>query len=39
MSTDFAGEAEEHIEEDSELEGPWTKWGPRVLANKFYQLP
>ena len=32
MSTDFAGEAEEDIEEDSELVGPWTRWGPRTLA-------
>ena len=29
MSTDFVGEAE----------GPWTRWGPRVLAKEFfYQL-
>ena len=32
MSTDFAGEAEEDIEEDSGLGGPWTRWGPRTLA-------
>ena len=38
MSTDFAGEAEEDIAEDSKLEGPWTRWGPRVLAKQFYQL-
>ena len=31
MSTDFA-EAEEDIEEDSGLGGPWTRWGPRTLA-------
>ena len=37
-STNFAGEAEEDIEEDSKLEGPWTRWGPRVLAKEFYQL-
>ena len=34
MSTDFAGEAEE----DSKLEGPWTRQGLRTLANRFYQL-
>ena len=38
MNTDFAGEAEENIAEDSKLEGPWTRWGPRVLAQQFYQL-
>ena len=36
-STDFAGETEEDIE-DSELEGPWTRWGTRVLAKELYQL-
>ena len=38
MSADLAEEAEEDIEEDSEWEGPWTRWGPRVLAKEFYQL-
>ena len=32
------GTAEEDIEEDSKLEGPWTRWGPRVLAKELYQL-
>ena len=36
--TDFARETEEDIEKDSEMEGPWTRWGPRVLAKEFYQL-
>ena len=36
--TDFAGEADEDIEKDSELESPWTGWGPRVLAKEFQQL-
>ena len=36
--TDFARETEEDIEEDSKMEGPWTKWSPRVLAKEFYQL-
>ena len=30
--------AEEDIEEDSKLEGPWTRWDPRVLAKRLYQL-
>ena len=30
--------AEEDIEEDSKLVGPWTKWDPRVLAKRLYQL-
>ena len=34
-STDFPGLTEEDIEEDSELEGPWTRWGPRVQAKEF----
>ena len=29
---------EEGIKEDSELEGPWTIWGPMVLAEEFCQL-
>ena len=37
-STDFSQKAEEVIQEDSELESPWTRSGPRVLAEEFYQL-
>ena len=37
-SKDFAGEAEEDIDEDSQLEGPWTRWGSRFLAKEFYHL-
>ena len=33
-STDFAGGAEEDVEEDSGLEGPQTRWSPRVLAKE-----
>ena len=38
MSTDFAGEPEEDIKEDSELEVSWTRWGPKVLSKEFYQV-
>ena len=38
MSTDFPGKAGEDIEEDSELENPWTRWAPRLLAKEFHQL-
>ena len=38
MSTDFAGEAEEDIEEDFKLGGPWTRWDPKVLVKEFYQV-
>ena len=34
----FAREAEEDLEEDSELKGSWTRWGPKALAKEFYQL-
>ena len=37
-SKDFMGTAEEDIEEDCKLEGPWTRLGPRVLAKELYQL-
>ena len=35
MGTDFAGEAEEDIEENFELEGPWTRWPSKILAKNF----
>ena len=38
MSTDFAGQAKEDIEENSKSQGPWTRWSPRALAKEFYQL-
>ena len=34
---DFIGETEEDIE-DSNLEGPWTRCGPSVLAKEFHRL-
>ena len=36
-TTNFAGETED-FEEDCEMEGPWTRWDPKVLPKEFYQL-
>ena len=37
-TTNFAGETEEDFEVDCEMEGPWTRWDPKVLPKEFYQL-